>query len=446
MAKHSGVTCRACGAHAPRWSGQCPRCGAWNAMVDPRETGAAVTPLSSVASLEGAAIPTGIAEFDRLFGGGLLPGSATLLYGEPGAGKSTLLSQVAASVAAQGRRALLLCAEESAAQVRRRAERLGELPESLLICCTTDLAEATEAICSSGAEVVVVDSVQALRSNDLQGSPGAPAMVRAVAEALVAIAKANGPALLLVGHVTKDGDLAGPRALEHLVDTVVSVEGDRHQALRIARAVKHRFGAVGEVGLFELGARGLAQVTDPAGALLAEYAHGVAGSALAVVLEGHRPLVIELQTLCVDAHGERGRRSTTGVDGARCNLLLAVLEARCGRSFAGLDLFASATGGLRATEPAADLPLALALVGAAENLALPAHLVAFGEVGLAGELRRVPGAERRLAEAARLGLRQAIVPAGSPDGPESLLVHKVSTLQEALALVTEPTLRVAGAA
>ncbi len=437
MARTAPYICTSCSGAAAKWSGQCPTCGSWNTLVEKvaGKVVASVQTLASVSLVNGSPRPTGVDEFDRLFGGGLLPGSVTLLYGEPGAGKSTLLSQVAIAAAALGTIVLLVCAEESAAQVRLRTERLGLLPDELLVIATTSLDEALIAAEQCNAELVVVDSIQALRAEDVTGPSGAINQLRTCAERLVSLAKHRGPAVIIVGHVTKDGEVAGPRSLEHMVDTVVAFEGDRHQTLRIARAVKHRFGTTGEVGLFEMGTTGLAAVDDPGRLLLDEHVHDVAGSALAIVLEGHRPLITELQTLVVDAHGGVARRTASGIDHARISLLLAVLEARCGLSLAGLDVFASVTGGLRATEPAVDLPLALALTAAVSERSLPKGLAAFGEVGLAGELRRVRGAERRIAEASRLGLAHVIVPASTPEVETSVQLHRAATVDEAIDLV-----------
>ena len=437
MARTAPYICTSCSGAAAKWSGQCPTCGSWNTLVEKvaGKVVASVQTLASVSLVNGSPRPTGVDEFDRLFGGGLLPGSVTLLYGEPGAGKSTLLSQVAIAAAALGTIVLLVCAEESAAQVRLRTERLGLLPDELLVIATTSLDEALTAAEQCNAELVVVDSIQALRAEDVTGPSGAINQLRTCAERLVSLAKHRGPAVIIVGHVTKDGEVAGPRSLEHMVDTVVAFEGDRHQTLRIARAVKHRFGTTGEVGLFEMGSSGLAAVDDPGRLLLDEHVHDVAGSALAIVLEGHRPLITELQTLVVDAHGGVARRTASGIDHARISLLLAVLEARCGLSLAGLDVFASVTGGLRATEPAVDLPLALALTAAVSERSLPKGLAAFGEVGLAGELRRVRGAERRIAEASRLGLAHVIVPASTPEVETSVQLHRAATVDEAIDLV-----------
>ena len=437
MARTAPYICTSCSGATAKWSGQCPTCGSWNTLVEKvaGKVVASVQTLASVSLVNGSPRPTGVDEFDRLFGGGLLPGSVTLLYGEPGAGKSTLLSQVAIAAAARGTIVLLVCAEESAAQVRLRTERLGLLPDELLVIATTSLDEALIAAEQCSAELVVVDSIQALRAEDVTGPSGAINQLRTCAERLVSLAKHRGPAVIIVGHVTKDGEVAGPRSLEHMVDTVVAFEGDRHQTLRIARAVKHRFGTTGEVGLFEMGSSGLAAVDDPGRLLLDEHVHDVAGSALAIVLEGHRPLITELQTLVVDAHGGVARRTASGIDHARISLLLAVLEARCGLSLAGLDVFASVTGGLRATEPAVDLPLALALTAAVSEQSLPKGLAAFGEVGLAGELRRVRGAERRIAEASRLGLAHVILPASTPEVETSVQLHRAATVDEAIDLV-----------
>ena len=445
-------TCTECRSPAAKWSGQCGSCGAWNTLVEltatSSQTATEVTTLASVSLADGVARPTGVDEFDRLFGGGLLPGSVTLLYGEPGAGKSTLLSQVAIAAASRGTTVLLVAAEESAAQVRLRTERLGTLPDQLLIIATTSLDEALHAAEDRNADLVIVDSIQAVRASDIAGPSGSINQLRTAAERLVALAKHRGPAVIVVGHVTKDGEVAGPRSLEHMVDTVVAFEGDRHQSLRVARAIKHRFGTTGEVGLFEMGSNGLAAVEDPGRLLLDEHVHEVAGSALAIVLEGHRPLVTELQTLVVDSHGGNARRTASGVDNARITLLLAVLEARCGINLAGLDVFASVTGGLKATEPAADLPLALALTAAVTERAIPRGLASFGEVGLAGELRRVRGADRRISEAARLGLSGVIVPSSTPEISCSIPVLRAATLDEAINLArtftpntTEPSRR-----
>ncbi|HLN16036.1 MAG TPA: DNA repair protein RadA [Acidimicrobiales bacterium] len=429
--------CAACGAAARRWSGRCSSCGAWNSLEplsgqSPGPTAAPV-PLAEVDPGLARARPTGLTEVDRVLGGGLLPGSVTLLYGEPGVGKSTLLLQVLMAMAARGDRVLLVSAEESAAQVRARAERLGALSPGLLVSATPDAAAAAAAVDSAGPELVVVDSVQTLADPTAAGPPGSLAQVRACADRLVRLAKGAGVPLVLVGQVTKGGDLAGPRALEHLVDTVVTFEGDRHHALRCLRAVKHRFGTTGEIGLFEMGEGGLTVLDDPAKLLLGDRHADVPGSAVTALLEGRRPLLVELQALVLAGGGTR-RRSGVGVDAARLAALLAVLECRAHLALGADDVFVSAAGGLRAAEPAADLALSLAVASAKTGRPLPDGLVVLGEVGLAGEVRQVPGTPRRLAEAARLGFTRALVPEATlPVSGLELL--PVGTLAEALAAV-----------
>ncbi|HEX3947545.1 MAG TPA: DNA repair protein RadA [Acidimicrobiales bacterium] len=439
--------CNHCGAVAQRWVGRCPECGEWNSLVEeavprPGRTGRrprvgagdeGPVPLVSVDVVGGRPRPTGVGEVDRVLAGGLLPGSATLLYGEPGIGKSTLLLQVLSSVAGQGRTVLLVSAEEAAAQVRARAERLGALPPGLLVSATADLEVAEAAVDALRPDLVVVDSIQTIADPRVGGPPGSLAQVRSCMDRLVRLAKSGATAVVLVGHVTKEGDVAGPRALEHLVDTVVSFEGDRHHALRLLRAVKHRFGPTGEIGLFEMGEAGLCDVVDPGPLLLGDRRPEVPGSAVTAVLQGRRPLLVEIQALaCVGAPGAP-RRTALGLDGRRLATVVAVLEARVGIAMGGLELFASAAGGIRATEPSGDLPLALAVASAVAGVALPADLVSFGEVGLAGEIRQVPGAERRLAEAGRLGFTVALVPVSTPDAPGGPRLVRVGTVADAVA-------------
>lgn len=434
--------CRDCGARHARWVGRCPECGEWNTLEaelagvagagGARGEPVPAVPLAGVAGRSAEPLPTGIGELDRVLAGGLVPGSLTLLYGEPGVGKSTLLLQVLASVAADGVPTLLVSAEESAAQVRSRAERLGPVPPELFVVATSDAAVAETAVRDVGPRVAVVDSIQTLADPTVGSAPGALSQVRACVERLARLARHEGPAIVLVGHVTKDGDLAGPRALEHLVDTVLAFEGDRHHSLRLLRADKHRFGATGEVGLFEMADRGVCDVADPGPLLLGDRRAEVPGSAVTAVLQGRRSLVVELQALvCAGAPG--GRRTALGVDGRRLCTVAAVLEARAGISLAGLEVFASAAGGVRATEPAADLPMALALASASTGVALPADTVSFGEVGLAGEVRQVMGTERRLAEALRLGFARALVPASTPSGPAGIHLVRVDSVSGALA-------------
>ncbi len=381
-------------------------------------------------------VPTGLDELDRVLGGGLVPGSVTLLGGEPGVGKSTLLLQVLSSTA-RAAPVLLVSAEESAQQVRRRAERLGPLPPGLMILDGSDLSALPAALRDTGPVLVVVDSIQAVADPGVAGTPGSLGQVRACTDVVVHLAKLHGIPFVLVGHVTKEGTLAGPRTLEHLVDTVLAVEGDRHHALRTVRATKHRFGPTGELGLFEMLDSGLAAVTDPYRLLLGDRRPGAPGSAVLPAMQGQRALLVEVQALTARTAPETpSRRSAQGVDGGRLALLLAVLEQRAGVALGRTDVFASAVGGIRVLEPAADLALALALASAASARPLPPDLVVFGEVGLGGEVRQVPHAPRRLAEAARVGFRHALVPEACPDGPRGMEVVHVRSLAQAVALAT----------
>ncbi|MCU1489785.1 MAG: repair protein RadA, partial [Acidimicrobiaceae bacterium] len=404
--------CEECGAAAPRWSGRCAQCGSWNSLVEERvvrtvaDEAAALlaepVELAAISAEGGAPVPTGVAELDRALAGGLVPGSVTLIGGEPGVGKSTLLLQAAAQRAAAGGRVLLVSAEESPEQVRRRADRLGAAVEGVALLPTTSLSSALSAAERHRPDLLVVDSIQTVGDPGL-GAPGSVAQVRECAARLVAFSKQQGVATVLVGHVTKEGSLAGPRVLEHLVDTVCSFEGERHHALRVLSVTKHRFGPTGELGIFAMGERGLESVADPSAFLLADRRPGVAGSVVAPVLEGRRPLLVEVQALVARSSLATPRRAAQGVVPGRLALLLAVLEQRAGCPFAGMDVFASAVGGIRVHEPASDLALGLALASASLGVPLGEDLVACGEVGLGGEVRQVAQTDRRLAEAARRG-------------------------------------------
>jgi DNA repair protein RadA/Sms len=377
---------------------------------------------------------TGLTELDRVLGGGLVPGSVTLVGGEPGVGKSTLLLQVLRSVASTGATVVLVSAEESAAQVRLRAERLGPVPPTLMLLEATDV-RAVAAVMEQepSPSLIVVDSIQAVAHPGISGLPGSVAQVRACAEYLVRLAKSQDVPFVLVGHVTKDGALAGPRMLEHLVDTVITVEGDRHHALRMVRATKHRFGPTGELGLFAMGDVGLAAVADPYQLLLGDRRVATPGSVVLPAMEGQRALLVEIQALRTPAAPSAPpRRSAQGVDGGRLALLLAVLEQHGELRLGHTDVFASAVGGIRVTEPAADLALVLALASAVVRLPLCKDMVAFGEVGLAGELRQVPHAARRLSEAARIGFRYACVPASCPDAPPGIELLRVTSVLQAV--------------
>ena len=428
------VRCGECGTLAPKWVGRCATCGAWGSLVDatPAPAGAPVA-LAAIDARPPAIRPTGVGELDRVLGGGLMQGSATLLGGEPGIGKSTVVLQALSAMAAGGASCLLVAAEESAAQVRLRAARLGPLPSQVLVLAETSLPAVESAIESIVPAVCVVDSIQAVRDPAATSAAGSVAQVRHCAGVLTALAKRLGCTVVLVGHVTKDGALAGPRALEHVVDSVLSFEGDRHQTLRILRALKHRFGPTGDVGLLEMGAGGLTAVTDPSGLFLGDRREDAPGSVVVATVEGRRSLMVEVQAL-VGRSGRRRRSATQGVDAGRLALLLAVLERRAAVDLAGRDVFVSAVGGARLTEPAADLGVVLAVASAAADCPVRADLVAVGEIGLAGEVRRVPDAARRLADAARLGFRAALVGTATPD-VAGLGVCRVSTVDDALASV-----------
>jgi DNA repair protein RadA/Sms len=373
-----------------------------------------------------------VAELDRVLGGGLVPGSVTLLGGEPGIGKSTLLLQVAAEVAAAGARVLYLSGEESAQQIRLRAERLGALHPGLWLATEVAMPQVVGAIEEVAPDLVIVDSVQTLLDPQLASTPGSVAQVRECANRLVQEAKRRGCAVVLVGHVTKEGALAGPRVLEHVVDTVLSFDGDRHHALRLLRVVKHRFGSTQELGLFEMGDHGLSGVPDPSGLFLADRRIGVPGSVVLPTVEGNRPLLVELQVLTAISTLPSPRRSAQGIDAGRMALLLAVLQQRCGITTSGIDVYALAVGGVKLADPGADLALGLAAVSSLAGTTLPPDLVACGEVGLGGELRQVAHMPRRLAEAARLGFKRAVVPFSAPEPPPGIETLRVGTLVDAV--------------
>lgn len=442
--------CTDCGGSSPKWAGQCPSCGAWNTLVEERDESAApgirasgsmaavplvpASPMSAVRMDQWMSSPTGIEELDQVLGGGLVPGSVTLLGGEPGIGKSTLLLQLLAAVADSGRRALLVSGEESAQQVRLRAERLDAVHEELWMAAETSLPDVLGHLELVRPEVAVIDSIQTMMDPSLSSAPGSVTQVRECAHAIVRLAKEQGVSVILVGHVTKEGSLAGPRVLEHVVDTVLSFEGDRHHGLRLLRAVKHRFGATGELGLFEMREVGLCAVADPSAMLLGDRQADVAGSVVVPAMDGQRPLLVEVQALVAATQSPMPRRSAQGIDGGRLALLLAVLEARCGFHFWDHEVFASIVGGIRITEPAADLGIALALASAAAGVSLPSTMVAIGEVGLGGEVRQVQHAARRLAEAQRLGFTEAVVPVSLPDPKvPGLRLHRLRTIGDAIA-------------
>jgi DNA repair protein RadA/Sms len=432
--------CSGCGTPAPKWVGRCPSCDEWNTLVEEVEEvprrGTPVAPgsgpgpvvLADVDPDAAAVRSTGIGELDRVLGGGLVPGSATLVGGEPGVGKSTLLLQALIALAADGATCLLVSAEESAAQVRARAGRLPRLPPGLLLLSETALPHILSAIESVAPDVCVVDSIQTIWDPEVGSSPGSVTQVKECAQALVRSAKERSMACLLVGHVTKDGALAGPRLLEHVVDTVLSFEGDRHHALRLLRAVKHRFGPTDELGLFEMTDTGMVGVPDASAMLLGDRRPSVAGSVVVPALVGRRPLLVEVQALVTGSFLTSARRSAQGLDSGRLSVLVAVMDQRLGLSLVTKDVYVSAVGGVRVVEPAADLAVALAILSAQSGKALPRELVVCGEIGLGGELRQVQQTPRRLAEAARLGFTKALVPASTGPGPDGMEMRRVSTL------------------
>jgi DNA repair protein RadA/Sms len=381
---------------------------------------------------------TGIGEFDRVLGGGLVAGSVTLLGGEPGIGKSTLTLQLLGSLAAQGRRGLLVSAEESPQQVQLRAGRLGARREGVWIVAETALPAILAAVAEVQPDLLVVDSIQTVFDPEIESSPGSVTQVRECAHALVLAAKASGVPTILVGHVTKEGSLAGPRVLEHVVDTVLSFEGDRHHGLRLLRAAKHRFGATGELGLFEMREEGLVALEDPAQLLLGDRRAENPGSCVVPVMEGRRTLLVEVQALNVETKMSMPRRWAQGIDTNRLSVLLGVLDKRIGISFGAQEVYASAVGGVRINEPAADLGVALALTSAYSNRPIGAKTVAIGEVGLGGEIRRVGHMERRLAEAARLGFTMAILPATTPDVTGIKLFRVADITEAARPFIPEP--------
>jgi DNA repair protein RadA/Sms len=375
-----------------------------------------------------------VAELDRVLGGGIVSGAVVLMAGEPGVGKSTLLLDVASRAAQHARTVLYVTGEESASQVRVRAERIGALRPRLLLAAETDLATILGHIEQVSPDLLVVDSVQTIASDAVDSSAGSVTQVREVAASLIRVSKERSMATVLVGHVTKDGGIAGPRVLEHLVDVVCQFEGDRHSRLRLVRAVKNRYGPTDEVGCFDLSEVGIVGLSDPSGLFLSRHAEAVPGTCVSVTLEGRRPLVTEVQALVAPA-GAAPRRANSGVEGSRVAMMLAVLERRCGLPLSSKDIFVSTVGGVRLTEPACDLAVALALAGAAIGKPLAKGTVAVGEVGLTGEIRPVTGVGRRLAEAARLGFTTAFVPTGTNDPvpvPDGMVVYEVADVLTAL--------------
>jgi DNA repair protein RadA/Sms len=436
MGKLAAVTmyeCAECGWRSPKWAGRCGECQTWGSVAQaaptglgavvapgsmrvPLQAGTPRTPALPIGQVDAAAArarPTGMDELDRVLGGGLVPGAVVLLAGEPGVGKSTLLLE-AGALAAKSGPVLYVTGEESAAQVRLRADRVGAISDNLFLAAETDFAALLAHVEAVDPGLLIVDSVQTISAAGIDGVPGGVTQVREITAALTALAKQRTLTIVLVGHVTKDGSVAGPRTLEHLVDVVLSFDGDSRGQLRMVRALKNRFGPTDEVGCFELGEEGLTELADPSGLFLSQRDDPVPGTCVTVTLEGRRPLVAEVQTLVCPTNAELPpKRITSGLDSSRVGMVVAVLQRRANIAIGRQDVYAATVGGVRLTEPSVDLALALALASARSDASVPADLVAIGEVGLAGEIRRVGGVRRRLAEAQRLGFRRAIVPPGS---------------------------------
>ena len=427
--------CQSCGSIQAKWMGQCPDCQGWNTLE--QEASQAATPFANKHNLRGGGRrielaslssdsepaprrPTGMSEFDRVLGGGLVPGCAVLIGGDPGIGKSTILLQVAARIASNGGSGVYISGEEAVDQVRLRADRLGVADSPVQLGAGTAVRDILTTLESEPAPtLLIIDSIQTLYSDQLEAAPGTVSQVRAASHELIRYAKTSGASLILVGHVTKDGQIAGPRVLEHMVDTVLYFEGERSHSFRILRAVKNRFGGTDEIGVFEMQEKGLAEVTNPSALFLTDRDRPVAGSVVFAGVEGTRPVLVEMQALVVRVpSGATPRRAVVGWDSSRLSMVLAVLEARCGLAFSGHEVYLNVAGGLRIGEPAADLAVASALVSALLDRPMPNDLVAFGEIALSGEIRPVSQSTARLKEAAKLGFSRAFVPPRGNSGRE----------------------------
>jgi DNA repair protein RadA/Sms len=456
--------CTACGASSPRWLGRCPQCQGWGTLAEERargsasgsgrkaagaarpggDTARAPTKLSDVSAEDARRLTTGLAELDRVLGGGVVGGSVVLVGGDPGIGKSTLLMQALAGLAARGGKTLYVTGEESASQIALRARRLDSPGvDDVIVLATTDLEDVEAALAKGHADVAVIDSIQTIRSGDLESAAGSVGQLREVTARLVDVAKRTGVALFLIGHVTKDGAIAGPKLLEHLVDVVLSFEGDRTHAFRLVRTTKNRFGPSQEVAVFEMVREGLREVPDPSALFLAERPRAAAGSLVVATAEGSRPLLVEVQALVAPAVYGAARRVATGLDGNRLAILLAVLERKADVHVLDRDVFASVAGGARVEEPALDLALAIAVVSSLRERAVAPGLVVFGEVGLAGEVRAVPRAAPRLAESRKMGFGRAIIPRGNAqrltaEEREGLEIVEVVSLTDALRAALDP--------
>ncbi len=422
----SSFVCTECGWSTPKWVGRCGECQAWDTMQEGAAGGgrglgtvrnvravaivgsSAAKPITDVSTEKVSAWSTQVGEFDRVLGGGLVPGAVVLLSGEPGVGKSTLLLEVAANTAKSGKKVLYVSGEESVGQIHLRAERTAAMSDNLYIASETDLSTVLGQIDAIAPELLVVDSVQTIAAGEIDGAAGMPSQIREVAANLIRVAKERALPIILVGHVTKDGNIAGPRALEHLVDVVCHFEGDRQTSLRFVRSMKNRFGPTDEVGCFEMTGEGINEVADPSGMFLSRGDAPVSGTCVTVTVEGKRPLIAEVQALVVKSSTPQPRRVTNGVDSARVAMLLAVLERRAGLRVGDSDVYVSTVGGVRLTEPAADLAIALAIASAVQDKPIAHNLVAFGEISLAGEVRKVSNSKVRASEAQRLGFIRSV--------------------------------------
>ncbi|MFZ1430678.1 MAG: DNA repair protein RadA [Geminicoccaceae bacterium] len=446
MAKpQRSFVCQSCGAAHPKWAGRCEDCGAWNSIVEEATASPAAAaggrkqgrrlelmPLAG-ASAPPPRLPSGIDELDRVLGGGIVPGAALLIGGDPGIGKSTLMLQAAAAIAAQGREVVYVSGEESIDQIRLRALRLGLSGEPVRLASATSVGDILATVDHPKAPaLVIVDSIQTMWVDGLEQAPGTVSQLRAAAQALIHFAKQRGSAVLLIGHVTKDGQIAGPRVLEHMVDAVLYFEGDRGHQFRILRAVKNRFGPANEIGVFEMAEAGLVPVPNPSALFLADREDGVAGAAVFAGMEGTRPLLVEIQALVAASGLATPRRAVVGWDGGRLAMLLAVLEARCGLVMSTRDVYLNVAGGLRIQEPAADLAVAAAIISSELGQAAPPATVFFGEVGLAGEVRAVGHVEARLKEAKKLGFQRAIMPGAGKDWPLGIALDELPRLADLL--------------
>ena len=450
MAKEKSVfLCQECGGSSPKWLGKCPHCGAWNSLVESISEGsvkhrfqslAGPQPVTTLSDIEAAEIdrrPTGLPELDRVLGGGMVEGGVVLIGGDPGIGKSTLLLQ-ALDALSRKVPVLYVTGEESAAQVALRAQRLGIFDSAVRVAAEIQFEKIALTLSEEKPAVCVIDSIQTVYSEQLTSAPGSVAQVRECAAQLTRIAKSQGVTMILVGHVTKEGALAGPRVLEHIVDTVLYFEGDTHSSYRLVRAIKNRFGAVNEIGVFAMTEKGLRGVSNPSAIFLSTHEQPVPGSCVLVTLEGTRPMLVEIQAL-VDSGGPSPRRLSVGLDRDRLAMMLAVLHRHAGVACLDQDVFVNAVGGVRISEPAADLAVMLAIQSSLRGRALPRGFMAFGEVGLAGEIRPAPRGQERLKEAAKLGFSVALIPkANAPKkNIEGLTVYSVDRIEEAMSRVRE---------